>query len=309
MSFGKMAPGGGERLSSAASAPVQGRRGEFWTLLWRDRAATVGFALVLLWLGMALLGPFVMQTDPNKQELANVLLPPLWQQGGVAAHPLGTDHLGRDILVRIVYGARTSLVVGVAAVLVAGVLGSLAGVVSAEWGGWIDHVIMRIADIQLAIPFILLGITVMALLGASLTNMILVLVLFGWVVYARVVRSEVLYVRELEFALAAQAVGSRRLRIALRHLLPNVIGPVVVIATLELANVIILEAALSFLGVGIRPPQVSWGAMLADGRDYLTVAWWPVTLPGLVLTMTILGVNLWGDWVRDYLDPRARTRA
>jgi peptide/nickel transport system permease protein len=295
-------------LSSPSSARVHRRKGEYWILLWRDRAATIGFALVLVWLGMALFGPFMMPADPNKQDLANVLLPPVWQKGGVAAHPLGTDHLGRDILVRIVYGARTSLVVGVAAVLVAGVLGSLSGVIAAEWGGWVDSVIMRIADIQLAIPFILLGITVMALLGASLTNMVLVLVLFGWVVYARVVRSEVLYVREMEFALAAQAVGSSRLRIALRHLLPNVIGPVVVIATLELANVIILEAALSFLGVGIRPPQVSWGAMLADGRDYLTVAWWPVTLPGLVLTLTILGVNLWGDWVRDYLDPRARTR-
>ena len=190
--------------------------------------------------------------------------------------------------------------------LLAGIIGSLAGIIAAEYGGWVDETLMRIADIQLAIPFILLGMTVLALLGASALNMVLVLVLFGWVIFARVVRSEVLHLREQEFIQAARALGARRRRIVLRHLLPNVMGQVIIVGTLELANVIILEAALSFLGVGIRPPQVSWGAMLADGRDYLTVAWWMATLPGVAITATILGVNLVGDWVNDVLDPRRR---
>ena len=278
----------------------------FVRMLRHDTLALFGLMLVALWLGLALLGPAIMQSDPNKQNLSETLLPPAWQEGSVASHPLGTDHLGRDILTRIVYGARTSLVIGVAAVLLAGIIGSLAGIIAAEYGGWIDETLMRIADIQLAIPFILLGITVLALLGASALNMVLVLVLFGWVIFARVVRSEVLHLREQEFIQAARALGARRRRIVLRHLLPNVMGQVIIVGTLELANVIILEAALSFLGVGIRPPQVSWGAMLADGRDYLTVAWWMATLPGVAITATILGVNLVGDWINDVLDPRRR---
>lgn len=278
----------------------------FVRMLRHDTLALFGLMLVALWLGLALLGPAIMQSNPNKQNLSETLLPPAWQPGSVASHPLGTDHLGRDILTRIVYGARTSLVIGLAAVLLAGIIGSLAGIIAAEYGGWVDETLMRIADIQLAIPFILLGMTVLALLGASALNMVLVLVLFGWVIFARVVRSEVLHLREQEFIQAARALGARRRRIVLRHLLPNVMGQVIIVGTLELANVIILEAALSFLGVGIRPPQVSWGAMLADGRDYLTVAWWMATLPGVAITATILGVNLVGDWVNDVLDPRRR---
>ena len=278
----------------------------FVRMLRHDTLALFGLVLVALWVVLAVLGPEIMPLSPNKQNLSEVLLPPIWQSGSVPSHPLGTDHLGRDMLTRIVYGARTSLVIGLAAVFLAGIMGSLAGVIAAEWGGWTDEILMRIADIQLAIPFILLGITVLALLGASALNMVLVLVLFGWVIFARVVRSEVLHLREQEFVQAARAVGARRRRIVLRHLLPNVMGQVIIVGTLELANVIILEAALSFLGVGIRPPQVSWGAMLADGRDYLTVAWWMATLPGVAITATILGVNLVGDWMNDVLDPRRR---
>lgn len=276
--------------------------------LQRDRTALLGLFLVGLWLVMALLGPLMISTDPNRQDLSGALLPPFWQPGGTPNYPLGTDHLGRDILTRIIYGARTSLLIGVTAVGLAGLIGSLAGVVAGEWGGWVDEVIMRLADIQLAIPFILLGITVLALLGASVLTMVLVLALFGWVIYARVVRSDVLQLREQEFVLAARASGARRLRIILRHLLPNVTNQIIIIATLELANVIILEAALSFLGLGIRPPDVSWGAMLANGRDYLTVGWWVATLPGIVITLTILGINLLGDWANDMLDPRRRWR-
>jgi peptide/nickel transport system permease protein len=273
--------------------------------LGRDRAAILGVLLVLAWLGVGLLGPVVTPGDPNRQELADALRPPVWLEGGVREQPLGTDHLGRDILVRIVYGARTSMLVGVSAVALAVVAGALAGLFAAEWGGAVDEVLMRVADIQLSIPFILLAITVLALLGGSMRSMVLVLVLAGWVIYARVLRSELLYLREVEFVQGARALGASRLRVIFRHLLPNTAGMIVVVATLELANVIILEAALSFLGVGIGPPEVSWGTMLADGRDYLTTEWWIATLPGVAIAVTILGVNLIGDWVRDVLDPRA----
>jgi peptide/nickel transport system permease protein len=273
--------------------------------LGRDRAAILGVLLVLAWLGVGLLGPVMIPGDPNRQELADALRPPVWLEGGVREQPLGTDHLGRDILVRIVYGARTSMLVGVSAVTLAVVAGALAGLFAAEWGGAVDEVLMRVADIQLSIPFILLAITVLALLGGSMRSMVLVLVLAGWVIYARVLRSELLYLREVEFVQGARALGASRLRVIFRHLLPNTAGMIVVVATLELANVIILEAALSFLGVGIGPPEVSWGTMLADGRDYLTTEWWIATLPGVAIAVTILGVNLIGDWVRDVLDPRA----
>jgi peptide/nickel transport system permease protein len=208
---------------------------------------------------------------------------------------------------RIVAGARTSLTIGVLAVGGAAGVGTAIGTIAAAWGGLVDEFLMRAADVQLAIPFTLLAITVLVLVGGSTLNMILVLVLAGWVVFARVSRSELLQVREREFIVAARAVGASQIRIAMRHLLPNVAGLVVVVATFELATIIILESALSFLGVGIRPPEVSWGTMLADGQDYLTTAWWLATLPGIAVTAAILGVNLAGDLVRDLLDPRRRT--
>jgi peptide/nickel transport system permease protein len=299
---------GGMTATAASDAPG-GQRATGLRLvlrsLGRDRAAILGVLLVLAWLGVGLVGPFVIPGDPNGQELADALRPPAWLEGGVREQPLGTDHLGRDLLVRIVYGARTSMLVGVSAVALAVVAGALAGLFAAEWGGAVDEALMRVADIQLSIPFILLAITVLALLGGSMGSMVLVLVLAGWVIYARVLRSELLYLREVEFVQSARALGASRLRVIFRHLLPNTAGMVVVVATLELANVIILEAALSFLGVGIGPPEVSWGTMLADGRDYLTTEWWIATLPGVAIAVTILGVNLVGDWVRDVLDPRA----
>ena len=300
------------KASSTRNQPLIGyqtRKPAILRLLNKSQGALIGIMLVSLWLILALFGPWVLNADPNRQDLSSTLLPPAWDPDGNGTHPLGTDHLGRDMLTRIVYGARTSLVTSVAAVMLGGLIGTLSGLIAAEWGGWVDEVIMRIVDIQLAIPFILLGITVMAMLGASIPNLVLVLVLFSWVIYARVVRSEVLNLREREFVLSAYCLGVPRWQIVLRHLLPNVMGLILAVGTLELANVIILESALSFLGVGVRPPQVSWGAMLADGRNYLTVAWWLTTLPGLTITITILGVNLVGDWVTEVLDPRRRWKS
>jgi peptide/nickel transport system permease protein len=267
-----------------------------------DRAGLVGLVLLILWVAVAFPGRLLVTADANAQELADALLPPF------GAHVLGTDHLGRDLLARLVAGATTSLVVSVSAVAIATVVGSVAGIAAAEVGGWLDEAIMRVADIQLAIPFVLLAIAVLTLLGGSLTNLIAVLALGGWIVFARVVRSELLALRELEFVQAARALGANAVHIAVRHLLPNSLGLIIVLATLELANVILLESALSFLGVGVQPPGVSWGTILAGGRDHLTSAWWISAWPGIAITLAILGVNLLGDFLRDLLEPRTITR-
>jgi peptide/nickel transport system permease protein len=263
-----------------------------------------GLGIIALWLAVALLGPEILQTDPNAQELADALQPPFWFVGGHLAHPLGTDQLGRDIALRIVYGARNALFLGAVAVGAAAAIGIVLGLIAAEAAGFVDDLIMRLADIQLSIPFILLAITLLVLFGGSTGNVLLVLILSGWVTYARVIRGEMLQLKEADFVVAARAIGARTLRIAWRHYLPNTFGLIIVVATLQLADVILLAAALAFLGVGLGPPVVDWGAMLADGRDYLTSAWWISTLPGAAITLVLLGVNIVGDWLRDLLDPR-----
>ena len=216
-------------------------------------------------------------------------------------HPLGTDHLGRDILARIVFGARPALLVGFAAVAISGVLGMVTGLVAGYFGGRIDDLLMRLADIQLAFPFILLAIAVIGVLGPSLTTIICVIGVSSWVVYARIVRGAALSLREREFVQAAQALGSRDGRILVRHVLPNVFTPWLVVATLDMARVIVIESALSFLGLGVQA-----GGMLADGRVYISTAWWLATFPGLAILITVLGINLFGDGLRDTLDPRLK---
>jgi peptide/nickel transport system permease protein len=260
--------------------------------------------IVLLWLGTAVLGPTLVRNDPNDQELIDALQPPSFDVVNDEAHLLGTDQLGRDILSRIVYGAGTSLQVGAIVVAIGAILGSAIGLIAAEWGGMVDEVLMRLADVQLATPFLLLAITMLALFGGSMVNMVLVLTLSTWVIYARVVRSELLHIREQEFVLAARALGAPRPRVVLHHLLPNALGLIIVLASLELSNIILLEAALSFLGAGLQPPLISLGAMVSGGRDYLAQAWWVATIPGAALAVMVLGANFVGDWLRDVLDPR-----
>lgn len=289
-----------------AAAPALRRLGDTMAELRRHRQALVGGGLLALIVGTSLLFPLFYPKDPLAQDLLARLQPPFWQEGGSLAHPLGTDNLGRDILARILYGSRVSLTVGFTSVLVAEMAGIVLGLVSGFYGGRVDSVIMRTADVFMAYPFMLLTISVIAVLGSSMTNLILVLGLSDWTTYARTVRGSVLSIREKEFVEASRAVGTPGRVILWRHVLPNVVSPVVVLGTLRVASVIIWESGLSFLGMGVPPPMPTWGRMLAEGRVYITEAWWLVTFPGLAIMVTILAINLLGDGLRDALDPRLR---
>jgi peptide/nickel transport system permease protein len=267
-------------------------------------AVACAWAILVLVTLAAVFAAEIAPYDPVAMDLSDRLLPPAFAPGGDPGHLLGTDALGRDILSRIMYGGRVSISVGVGAVLLAGSSGVLLGAAAGYYGGLLDTVIMRLADVFLAIPFLLLGMAVVATLGPSVINLILVLGAVRWTTYGRVIRGEALSVREKEYVHAARACGASGRRIVFRHVLPNVVNPVVVIATLEIANMIIYESALSFFGLGVKPPQPTWGNMLSDGRDYIHTAWWLTTLPGFVIFVTVLALNIVGDWLRDVLDPR-----
>lgn len=240
---------------------------------------------------------------PDSIDLRARLLPPF-----SPGHLLGTDPVGRDVLTRIIYGSRVSLIVGTVSVGLGLVIGTAVGLIAGYHRGLWDTLLMRLADIQLAFPFILLAITVIAVIGPGLWKLIFVMVITQWVQYARVVRGQVMSLREREFIQASKALGAPSLRILLRHILPNAIGPVIVLATLNVANNILLESGLTFLGLGVDPLVPSWGGMLADGRNYMQTAWWVAAFPGLAITITVLGINLLGDWLRDQLDPLGRSR-
>ena len=277
---------------------IHGRRVPWITL------AGMGFVVLLAL--VALTAPWLAPQDPVRQSLRGRLSPPTLDGADGRAHVLGTDHLGRDVLSRVIYGARVSLVIGFAAVVVGGVLGSALGIIAGFGGGRADAVIMTIADAQLAFPFILLAIGIIAVLGPSFGTLVVVIGLSGWVAYARILRSQVLVLRSREFVEAIHALGGSVWRVVLRHVLPNVLSSIVVVATLELARAIVLEATLSFLGLGIQPPTPSWGGMIHEGRDYLDSAWWISTFPGIVLMLTSIVVSRTGDGLRDLLDPTLR---
>ena len=270
---------------------------------WTVPIAVAALFFVLL---CAFFAPRVAPRDPDEQDLTARLLPPSWQSGGTSDYLLGTDALGRDMLSRIIFGARISMIVGFAAVIVQAGVGCLLGLASGYYGGRLDSIFMRLADIQLAIPFLVLAIAVMAVLGAGLRNVILVLGISGWVIYGRVIRSEVLAIRSNEYVEATRALGSSGARIIFRHILPNVSSSLLVISTLEIARLIIAEASLSYLGLGVQPPTATWGGMVADGRNWIMTSWWISTLPGAAIFLTVLSVNVVGDFLRDLLDPRLR---
>jgi peptide/nickel transport system permease protein len=268
--------------------------------------AVFGLTVLLVMGGSAVLAPQIAPWDPARQMLMKRLRPPMWQERGLREHPLGTDHLGRDILSRILYGGRISLGVGLTAVSLSALIGVTLGLLAGFFGGRADALIMRVVDVFLAIPYILLAMGVVFALGPSLLNVILVMGATRWVQFARIVRADVLSIREREFVAGARARGNRALRLLVRHVLPNALTPIIVVATLELAFMIIYESALSFLGLGVQPPTPTWGWMLSDGRNYVATAWWLATFPGLAIMLTVLAVNLLGDWLRDTLDPRLK---
>jgi peptide/nickel transport system permease protein len=287
---------------SAASltAVTPRRRFEQIFRVFAQKKAVFGGLLLLLMIGATVFAPVLSPFDPDHQDIANRLQPPVWS-GGSAAHLLGTDHLGRDMLSRIMFGGRVSLLIGASAVLVSGTIGVVLGLLSGFYGGRVDALLMRVADVQLAFPQILLVLLVLVILGRSLAAIVVVLALADWVIYARLVRGRLLVERQKEYVEAAHASGANGGRIMLRHLLPNVTPLIIVIATLQLGLMIILESSLSYVGVGVEPPTSSWGRMLNDGQMYMAVAWWVSTLPGLAIVFTVLGVNFLGDGLRQAL--------
>jgi peptide/nickel transport system permease protein len=269
----------------------------------RSVPAAIGLLIVLIALSAAILGPAITPHDPEAQDIMSRLLPP-GSPGEEGIHWLGTDALGRDILSRLIVGARVSMLVGVAAMLVSALVGVSAGLAAGYEDRVLGRVLMAVTDVQLAIPFLVLALAVVAVLGPSLFNLIMVLGIANWVQYARVVRAECLVLRNLDFVQAAHAAGTRPFRIVTRHLLPNVLSSVTVISGLLVAKMILFESSLSFLGLGVPPAIPTWGAMIADGRNYVANAWWVAAMPGFALFLTVIGINLVGDRLRDLLDPR-----
>lgn len=277
-----------------------------WKTFVARRPPWLAFVMMVVVLAMALAPDLLAGHDPNAQSLRARFVPPFWVEGGQIDFPLGTDGLGRDILSRIVHGTRISLIVAVLALLVGGVIGGGLGLISGYAGGWIDAVLMRLADSMLAFPMILLAFLLAVTVGASLGTVIVAVALVIWARFARVVRGEVLSLRERNFVKLARIAGCGTPRILWVHILPNVINTIVVLLTLQLGWVIIVESSLSFLGAGIPPPTPAWGSMISEGRSSLVRAWWVCTMPGIFLMLTVLSFNLIGDWLRDVFDPKLR---
>ncbi len=283
-------------------------RGGMLRELLADGPALFGVAVLVLLVLVAVFAPALAPYEPGAQSLRARLLPPVWQEKGTWDHVLGTDHLGRDMLSRLIWGSRVSLTVGAAVVLLAGAAGTAIGLVAGYCGGRVDAALMRFVDTVLAFPGLLLALVILAVVGPSMWSVVAVLALTGWMVYARMARGIVLSARQLPYVEAAEMVGARPGRVIFRHILPNLVAPLLTLATLEFANAVLAEAALSFLGLGIQPPASSWGLDVAAAKDYLFIAWWPVTLPGLALAITVLAINLVASWLRITSDPQEREK-
>jgi ABC-type dipeptide/oligopeptide/nickel transport system permease subunit len=277
-----------------------------WRRLGRLRWGVGAAAVLLMIIAITVFAPWIAPHDPLAVDIRHRLSPPAWMDGGTPEHLLGTDPVGRDLLARMIYGGRVSLVVGVAAVILSATIGVLLGLAAGYFAGNIDWTIMTVINVMLTFPFVLLALAVIAVLGPSLINMIIVLGVAGWPIYARVVRAETLAIRERDFVVAGRALGMGHGRLIFRQIAPNLVSTIVVIATLQVAQVIILESFLSFLGLGVQPPTPAWGNMLGEGRLYMLNSWWIATFPGLAIFLTTLVINLMGNALRDWLDPHLK---
>lgn len=291
-------------LATAQDSAVQAAKSR------RSRRLPRGFPyipvlILLLFAVVAVFAPWLAPHPPTQVNLAASFLPPVWQ-GGTTEHLLGTDKLGRDILSRIMHGASISLLVIAVAIIASGIIGVVAGMLAAYRRGWTESIVMRLVDVKLSTPTVLLALLFSVVWGPSLTNLLAVIIITLWALYARQIHAETLSVKEREYVQAARLLGASDLRILFVHLLPNLMSSIVVLATLQIATVVLMEAALSFLGVGIPPPTPAWGLMISDGRDVLVRAWWVSAMPGLALSMVIFSANMVGDWLRDYYDPTLR---
>lgn len=276
-----------------------------WHNLKGNYSAIISILFIILLITSAVFSKQIAPHDPMSQDLMTRLKPPFWMEGGSLEYPLGTDHLGRDLFSWLIYGARISLVISFLAVVLSGVIGGILGLFAGYYGGLVDDIIMRLVDIQMAFPFILLALILLSVLGSGFINIVIVLSLTNWFYYARLVRSEVLNIKSSQFVEAAKAIGVSDIGVIFKHIAPNVINSLIILATLRTASVVLLESALSFLGLGIQE-MPTWGVALANGRHYLNNAWWLATFSGLSIFFTILSVNLVGDWLRDVSDPHLR---
>ncbi len=267
----------------------------------------IGLVIVAIIVLLAIFAPWIVPHNPFAIDATKRLIPPFWVEGGSTTYILGTDHVGRDILSRLIYGGRVSLLVGLFAVIISGAIGLLLGLLSGYLGGtWVDHVMMRIVDAILAIPTLLLVLVAVVVFEPGLITLILVIGLTSWPQYTRLVRGEVLSVKEREYVQLAQTLGTSHTYLLSRHILPNVVSSFIVVATIGIASAILTESSLSFLGLGVQPPDITWGGMLNDGRNYIATSWWIATFPGLAITVTVLAITFVGDWLRDTLDPRLK---
>ena len=293
-------------LQSAGAPAHPSERGRSLRRLWRLKWG-LGAALVLLLIvAITLAAPWLAPYSPVEVDIQHRLGPPAWMEGGKTEHWLGTDQIGRDLLSRMIYGGRVSLLIGVSAVAISSIIGVLLGLTAGYFGSKIDWVIMTLINIMLTFPFVLLALAVIAVLGASLVNMVIVLGVAGWPIYARVIRAETMALREREFVVAGRALGMSHARIIFGQIFPNLVSAITVVATLQIAQVIILESFLSFLGLGVQPPTPAWGNMLGEGRVYMLNSWWIAAFPGAAIFVTTLVINLMGNALRDWLDPHMK---
>lgn len=290
--------------STASTFPAR-RRERLFERLWpKSRPPLVPTLIATLFLFCGIFGPWIAPYQLESTDFAMVLKPPFWQEGGSVAHLLGTDQLGRDILTRMLHGSQLSLLLAAISVAGAGTIGVALGVIAGYSRGFLSALILRIVDAFLALPFFLVAMAFVAALGVSTTNIIIVMALTTWPAFTRIVRAEAIRIRESDYVALAKVAGVPPWRVAVDHILPNVLNGVIVMATIDFGRVVLLESGLSFLGLGVQPPAISWGLLLADGKQFITFAWWLTVMPGLALLLTVLSFNMLGDWLRDRLDPR-----